>query len=109
MKTYAETQGKTPFNWYTELQKRIDTRRRDPDIRLEWMAQDWVTCACGRQCDVIPRDKDGSPLDSKLRSLGCYFYCDIRGRDWRTAQKTLSEIESRSAILIAEEQAKESK
>lgn len=33
----------------------------------------WVTCACGNQCDIIPRDDDGSPLDDELYHLGCNF------------------------------------
>lgn len=37
-------------------------------------ASNWVTCACGTQCSIIPRKEDGQPLDEKLRVQGSSFY-----------------------------------
>jgi|SRR6185437_10517233 len=79
MKTYAETQGKAPLDWNAFLAKESYTYDQLTDARNR--ASSWVTCACGNQCDIIPRDLDGAPIDAALDDLGSSFYnaiCDMR-------------------------------
>src|SRR5258706_9054437 len=76
MKTYAESQGKKPFNWNAFLKKKTYT---PAELRkASRLAQSWVTCACGNMCAIIPRDSfcDG-PEDSQLSKLGTRFYGQI--------------------------------
>lgn len=98
MRTYAESKGKKPFDWNEFLNKENITEE-------EWdnaskLAQEWVTCACGNQCDVIPRNDDGDPKDWKLTSLGCLFFRFITLKRADDAKITLKAIEKRSAYLI---------
>ena len=107
MKTYAESHGKTPFDWNKTL---LDLIKRDKnnylynrniEFSLEQLAGNWVTCACGNQCEIIQRDKEyGKPLDKKLRDLGNEFYDNIRECDWENALNKLHLIEIRSTELI---------
>lgn len=96
-KTYVEVRGKKPFNWYKALnEKEIDWED------LKNMASNWVTCACGNQCDVIPRDFKGEPEDSVLSALGGHrgFYGAIIKEDVKEALCFLNLIEVYSAKLI---------
>lgn len=98
--TYAESQGKKPFDWNAFLAV--------PRTAGEWsaalfFAKDWVTCACGNQCDAIPRDRTlGYPIDHKLRDYGSCFTSAIRERDRQRAIYLLVQIEKRSAEILAE-------
>ena len=65
-------------------------------------ASNWVTCAVGNQCSVIPRHGNGYPLDKELYDLGISFDASIRVKNWSFAKYILKAIEIRSAILIAE-------
>lgn len=47
-----------------------------------------------------------APLDEELELLGRDFYQDMHAEDYDRALATLTRIEARSAILIAEELAK---
>ena len=60
-----------------------------------------MTCACGNQCEVIPR-RIGEPVDVELRILGYQFSEHIHAREYSKAIRTLSDIEKRSAFLISE-------
>ena len=103
MKRYSEQKGKEPFDWYEELSKKeISDEKWE---RLNTLAGDWVTCACGNQCHIIPRKLDGQPLDEQLSSLGgAYgFYGAIEQRDTTSALDFLNQIEKRSATLMKEE------
>lgn len=108
-KTYAETQGKAPFDWNRALDSAI---AEEPD-HITWRqlchrAQDWVTCAVGNQCAIIPRCKSwrGQPYDDRLSNLGLRFFDAVEDRGWRSAKILLDNIEQRSAYLIKEELAK---
>ncbi len=97
MRTYSEKKGYKPFNWYEALNaKHIDWDG------LSYKASSWTTCACGNQCDVIPRDDFGMPYDITLQNLGgpAGFYGAILKRDKEGALNTLDLIEKRSAFLI---------
>ena len=119
MKTYAEANKKEKFDWNKFLDERIaeqpktlksyhdmpdsyilDTRKRfKKEIKL---AGEWVTCACGNQCSILPRDEVGEPKDDYLSELGSDFYYEVNDLDWKAAKLTLKAIEKRSAQLIAE-------
>jgi hypothetical protein len=93
------------FDWNKFLKNAI--RRKTPLDKKEWdkvesLARDWVTCACGNQCSVIPRDEDNEPLDDTLRSLGIQFHRKIQDCNWKDAKEILKEIEHRSVEIIDE-------
>jgi len=115
-KTYAESQGKKPFDWNAFLDKKTYTI--DELSNAAELASNWVTCACGNQCYIIPRgedDWDGGPVDGKLNALGVDFMHNIevladkfdRDIDIESARKkaksTLAKIEKRSSYLIQKE------
>jgi hypothetical protein len=106
MKTYAESQGKRPFNWNEFLAK--ETIAETEWSEAEILSRSWVTCACGNVCDAIPRhnsDADGftpgSPVDDRLRHLGILFSDSIIWRRTYRAKELLLQIEARSAELLA--------
>lgn len=105
--TYAETKKNKRFDWRGALEIAVQ----------EWIEEDehddlcsgssqWVSCACGNQCSIIPRNWEGRPNDTTLENLGTEFYYSIQNRDYQSALDNLAKIEARSAILIAEERAK---
>jgi len=103
MKTYSETQGEPAFNWYKAL---IDARNGLLNVEelyeLEHKAGSWVTCACGNQCNIIPRNRDGSPQDKELAELGLEFLSAVTYpyADYEQALEILHKIEIRSAKII---------
>jgi hypothetical protein len=98
-KTYTETKNNDPFNWNQALSNSDITLGQWED--MENRANDWVTCAVGNQCAVIPRDEYGSPLDEELEWQGLSFMMAIQNRDIDEAKDVLRSIEMRSAELIA--------
>ena len=99
-KKYSEDKGKEAFDWKKALSaKEISDQTWDELVKK---AGDWVTCACGNQCAIIPRYDDGSPKDKILYVLGGIegFYGAIRNRDKENAIDLLAMIEYRSEILI---------
>lgn len=101
MKTFSETKNKKPFDWNAFLiQKEITDKEWKKAKRL---AQSWVTCACGNQCSIIPRDNNYIPKDTKLALLGSSFYKKILNEDVKEAKKILKILETRSIILINQE------
>jgi len=101
METYIESQGKKPFDWFEALNQKEITQS-DWCILL-FLAKSWVTCACGNQCNIIPRDYfDGQPLDKELKNLGIFFSDAIRSRNKQIALNVLEAIEIRSGELIEE-------
>lgn len=107
-KTYAETQGQPAFDWRTTLDKAInrdlgDGLNEDEHEALIELAQGWVTCACGNQCAIIPRDINGQPRDENLIRLGARFFYAIEDGEWEYAKEVLEQIEARSDILIKQE------
>jgi hypothetical protein len=100
IKTYSEDQGKKAFDWNKALSaKSISGKKWD---KLLKKAGDWVTCACGNQCAILPRYADGEPKDQILSLLGGIdgFFGAIRNRDKENAIDLLAMIETRSEILI---------
>ena len=117
MKSYAEFNNKIPFDWNKFLNKKKYSE--DELGSAKDAARSWVTCACGSQCHIIPRDQEDKsrPLDSKLYELGLDFYNAIQYMqdpsdsentktfedNKETAIETLQQIELRSSILIKHE------
>lgn len=100
MKTYSESKGEEPFNWNEFLNKENITEEEWDNA--ESLADSWVTCACGNQCDVIPRDYFGEPKDWELFKLGNNFAKAIESKNINSAKEILKDIEERSAYLINE-------
>jgi hypothetical protein len=110
MKTYAETKKKPKFNWYDFLNRAIKGNITESEVAdAQDDANNWVTCACGNQCSIIPRDEDGEPWDNTLSDLGSDFSYEIDDCKWKDALKILNKIEKRSALLINKEIKKMSK
>lgn len=130
MKKYTETKNRKPFDWFEALSKDCSKMTIKESERLANKAGEWITCASGNQCAIIPRDKDGEPLDKQLKSLGTQFYTEgIKHMHFRLedaeliksssgnkdffinqanvyrkkAIKYLGQIEKRSAYLIQQE------
>lgn len=76
MKKYTETKNRAPFDWNTALSKDCKEMELKEASQLIKRSQVWVTCACGNQCAIIPRDKDGEPINKKLYDLGVKFHSD---------------------------------
>ncbi len=98
MRTYAESKGKKPFDWNEFLS-------RDKYTEEEWKAAmklsySWITCACGNQCDIIPRRESGAPEDCKLWELGDRFSTALENEEIYEAVRLLNRIEKRSADII---------
>lgn len=116
--TYAQKQGKKSFNWNKFLSKnftKFSKEREDELFDADELASNWVTCACGNQCAIIPRcETTSAPKDGQLYKLGSKF-CDkvSKLRDaydlkkipqilkaQEQCQNILEKIEERSFIII---------
>ncbi|MFT5347790.1 MAG: hypothetical protein ACI9M3_000824 [Bacteroidia bacterium] len=98
--TYTESKNKTPYDWNEFLdQKEITEKEWD---KAKDLAGEWVMCACGSQCDVIPRWPAGGPKDELLYNLGMKFAYAIDNKNIQYAKETLQKIEVRSSELINE-------
>lgn len=99
MKTYAEKKGEEKFDWH----KALSEKDIDWDF-LKKKAVSWVTCACGNQCSIIPRNDDDVPIDATLTRLGGEggFYGAIKNKNAKLALDLLALIELRSKQLIDE-------
>lgn len=101
MKTYAEENEEEPFDWNQWLEDAMQGKHSFADWEeANELAEDWVTCACGNQCKLIPRTSAGEPLDDMLIRLGVQFSSHIRNLEYVKAKKTLAAIERRSAQIL---------
>tara|TARA_R110000823_G_scaffold15045_4_gene49222 strand:+ start:446 stop:754 length:309 start_codon:yes stop_codon:yes gene_type:complete len=96
--TYTELNNEKPFDWNEFLNKKEITE-------LEWneakkLAKNWVTCACGNQCNIIPRHGSGCPLDEDLYVFGDTFSFHIKNQSVEYAKNSLFLIEQRSAYIL---------
>jgi hypothetical protein len=106
--SYTELiQDHEPFDWDEFLnRKAIDWGEWKDAVDL---AGEWVTCACGAQCSVIPRYDNGMPKDLFLECLGFQFWGAIRDQNKEEAKDILRRIEIRSQFLIRQIQKQEQK
>ena len=101
--TYSEKNDKPAFNWKKALSATVISS----DLWEEYKekARSWVTCACGNQCYIIPRDGTGCPKDKILMNLGGDngFYGAVKSENVEEALYWLDLIEARAAKLIQEQ------
>lgn len=117
MNTYAESKNMKTINWNGVLNALSKDNLNSKQIKyFAEKSADWVTCACGNQCDVIPRTDDGEPYDDELDDLGVEFcmlwqrvglftYAKQTDKIKRTVKElmiTLDLIEQRSIFLLKE-------
>lgn len=96
--TYAEKRHSRSFDWNEFLKKKTKT---PAEIGMAIIyASNWISCACGNQCYIIPRHSNGTPIDEKLFKLGVNFYISVKKEDWKKAKSRLAAIEKRSTTLI---------
>jgi len=98
MITYTEITGVKPFNWFVAL----SAKRVSNWYILKVKSKSWTTCACGNQCNIIPRTHGGMPVDYELKSLGYLFHNVVTKKNKKKALEILEQIEIRSAYLIKE-------
>ena len=112
-----EKKGRT-INWNKRLGSILDGENVEKSEVRSWTndSGDWVTCAVGNACAVIPRDHKGKPDDPQLDTLGVGFhrlvmsmkdaYCSDNKEESvliaTKAENVLAHIEKRSSELIAE-------
>lgn len=105
-KTYAESQGQSPFDWNKVLANPPQRDSKEHEV-LRRLAARWVTCACGNQCAIIPRESlYGTPIDQGLVSLGLNFSYMVARGEWNEARDILKRIETRASQLISRELSK---
>lgn len=103
---YFELKAQHPFNWYEALKQVMS--EPNPKTRflisqdLKLLSQNWITCACGNQCNIIPRSDTGEPDDEILSEQGLRFMEFVGREEYDKAIECLDIIEKRSAELIAE-------
>jgi hypothetical protein len=101
MKNYAETKGERAFDWNALLENPPEYLSNKHNRACD-LSSEWVTCACGNLCDIIPRSPLGCPIDEQLESLGVNFYYAVKEGDFMGAKEILAKIEKRSEELIFE-------
>jgi hypothetical protein len=95
------------FDWFAFLNQDIESVSEDYFDEAKSLADNWVTCACGQLCKVLPRGNRNSPADDKLYDLGMDFARDInnlkdtrQNKDRLKALETLNKIEARTTLLL---------
>lgn len=124
--TYAASQRRKPFDWNAFLAPDTVYNPRQLNAACK-RSGEWVTCACGVQCSVIPRyvssdlwgHSSGEPKDEALSTLGYRFHREVNWlRDAydgvgtttvasarAAARSTLTQIERRARVLIRQVEA----
>lgn len=103
MKKYCETVSGVVFDWNKFLDDAIQNGVKQIDYENACnLSVNWVTCACGQQCSIIPRSLVGMPENRSLMFLGSRFNCLIENKDYLKAKKILQQIEQISIELINE-------
>lgn len=89
------------WDWYAFLNASKEVKERYYD-KAEGLSEDWVTCACGQVCNMLPKVSNlhNIPLDVDARYLGYHFALQIDNKDWENAKITLDKIESRTIFLL---------
>ena len=99
MISYAEDNGRKVTDWNHVLDN-WKTYSIDERWNFGTLSKSWVTCACGNQCDAIPRYETGMPKDKQLYDLGLVFTAEIMFGATTKAKATLEQIEARSIELL---------
>lgn len=106
---FSVSNGRTATNWWAELtildelkkkgEENWTEEEREKCDQLRELAGNWVTCAVGNQCDIIPREGI-VPIDAELFSAGLAFDRHVKDLNIEQAVSTLERIEKRSEYLI---------
>ncbi|WP_216726153.1 hypothetical protein [Hymenobacter siberiensis] len=97
--SYLQAKGITPYDWNAFLT--AEHRTEEQWNIAKTLSRDWVSCACGSQCNVLPRRHyNGEPKDEMLSELGLNFMDSIDDGDIIAARQTLADIEERTAFLL---------
>jgi hypothetical protein len=106
---YSIHKGLLSFDW----NKFLSVRKRYSDENIFYavrLSSNWITCACGQQCETILRDEKGMPNDPILQAKGRRFTFYIAAmynsrkfisyeRNRLRAKAALARIEKRSLEL----------
>lgn len=103
MTSYADQHGKWVYDW-PEILTRMENESFTHEEYEEWRtaADNWVTCACGNQCDELERNEMGQPYDGNLYKLGLQFSWRIHQKMPKHARRILTQIERRTQQLLKE-------
>lgn len=95
------------FDWFAFLKQDMESISEDSFDEANALADNWVTCACGQLCKVLPRGSGNCPTDEKLYELGMDFahaIDDLRhtglDEDRLKALEILNKIEARTTLLL---------
>lgn len=95
------------FDWFAFLNQDMELVSEDHLEEANALADNWVTCACGQLCKVLPRGIGNYPEDDKLYDLGMDFahtmseVLDTRSNIARNeAIEILKAIEARTTLLL---------
>ena len=110
---YSEKHSRWIYDWPTiinDLEAGLYSKQSMRECKRA--AYDWVTCAVGNQCALLPRNKNGLPADFNAAHLGRAFAQYIEAMIYSSgadlalfslaARGALAAIEFRSAKLLAE-------
>jgi hypothetical protein len=100
------------FCWFAFLEQDPSTLSYDEIEEAYELSTEWVTCACGQVCSILPKTNQGEPADPLLSDLGIKFmrrmeyatesYNDIKELRlcFNEAKSILFSIEKRSKELL---------
>jgi hypothetical protein len=95
------------FDWFAFLNQDIELVSEDYLDEAKSLADNWVTCACGQLCKVLPRGGGNYPTDEELYDLGMDFARKInnledtrQNEDRLKALEILNKIEARTTLLL---------
>jgi hypothetical protein len=95
------------FDWFAFLKQDMESVDVDYFNKANSLADNWVTCACGQLCKVLPKGNGNSPVDNELYDLGMDFAHEIdnlrytrQNEDRLKALETLNKIEARTTLLL---------
>lgn len=98
---YSQSKAQEAINWHLVVERALTGDLTDDEqIAYTSYAANWVTCAVGNQCQIIPRTTGAWPEDDRLYYLGTGFSNAFRDGEYGYAKRILGVIEWRSSQLI---------
>ena len=104
----VKTMHSSNWKWYPYINLGIinpffitDEKR----IIAKRLSNNWVTCACGELCEVLPKisHSNDRPLDKILANLGIKFHISIKFNDYEEAKEIMDKIELRTSFLLKQD------
>ena len=87
------------WEWYAYLDASEEIKDKYKIASYE-LSNEWITCACGQVCEVLPKYISNAPKDGILFGLGVTFNNFIHENEFDEAKITLDEIEARTIFLL---------